>query len=60
MQYNFKKSFFPLYIEFELPTSGKTEISKLFETTFTTTSMIAAINNTPFLELPVNRLLQKE
>ena len=51
---NRKKSFFPLYIEFELPTSGKTEISKLFETTFTTTSMIAAINNTPFLELPVN------
>ena len=51
---NRKKSFFPLYIEFELPTSGKTEISKLFETTYTTTSMIASINQTAFEEVPMN------
>ncbi|HBY66593.1 MAG TPA: hypothetical protein DEG69_01750, partial [Flavobacteriaceae bacterium] len=53
-QANRKKSFFPIYIEFELPTSGKTEVSKLFEETYTSTSMINAFKATAHDVIPVH------
>ena len=53
-QANRKKSFFPIYIEFELPTSGKTEVSKLFEETYTSTSMINAFKETRHDVIPVH------
>jgi len=53
-QANQKKSFFPIYIEFELPTSGKTEVSKLFEETYTSTSMINAFKAAPHSIMPVH------
>ena len=53
-QANRKKSFFPIYIEFELPTSGKTEVSKLFETTYSSTSMVNAFKESRRSLVPVH------